>query len=181
MRGQHQPLPGYGFGEMRDGARPRCGQPHPAQVGPRQSGGVREAPTKRPVCAFEGVAEALDQPPRQRGGPGHRDLLAEDGAHRDLEAVPGARNAQARTHEGPQPGVATQMGTNGSGVCVQVEQAPRVCGQAGDAVGQVGGHAQHEVAFVAGVAHLDHPGLFGRARHASIHAAVGLANFFHTG
>ena len=42
------------------------------------------------------IAGGQDQPAGDRARPGDRDLLADDGAHRQLEAVDGARHPPAR-------------------------------------------------------------------------------------
>ena len=63
------------------------------------------------------AAEALDEPARQRARRRHRDLLAEHGAHRELEAVDAARQAQARS-----PGRPTSVAAIVSGAASRSSQ-----------------------------------------------------------
>lgn len=44
----------------------------------------------------DGLAPPLHELPAERRRLAHRQLPLEDGAHRELESVPGAGNAQAR-------------------------------------------------------------------------------------
>ena len=60
-------------------------------VGPREDVGE---PVRGAVRARQRLAVGGDQPSREAAPRRHRDLLAEHGAHRELEAVPGARHAQ---------------------------------------------------------------------------------------
>ena len=82
----------------RPGAR--AGHAERGQIGARQSrsadGNRCVRPSPSLACARQWIAVSLHQLAEQLGGGGHRDLLAEDGAHRELKAVPRAGHAQAR-------------------------------------------------------------------------------------
>lgn len=78
------------------------------------------------VCPFDRAAKAPGQSAGNRRRRRHRHLLAEDGAHRQLEPVPGARGPQPGMprEDGPKPGIATQVLGDHRGIRAQVKHAP---------------------------------------------------------
>ncbi len=71
------------------------------------------------------MPELRGQPRGERGSAGDAHLLAENGADSQLEAVPGARDAQARPrfHQPCEQGVALETGVDGQRIGVQIEHA----------------------------------------------------------
>jgi hypothetical protein len=83
-------------------------------------------------------AEAFHQPPRQRGGSGDADLLAEHGARGDFEAVPAAGDAQAGAFgDAAREQRFAQRGMHGAQVGIQVEHAPHLGHDGRDGAGSV--------------------------------------------
>ena len=177
---------GTGARPARPGCRPaRAGtdRPRPRR---RPSAATPRAPAVRPMpsrsqaatAAGSGnrrvsppsstrLAAALDQAARQGGRGGHADLLAEDGAHQGLEAVPRARHAQARVggqRRREQP-AGRQAGRDGQRIRVEIEQPPDPAHQVEQPGRQPGGaaHAQLQRAL-AGRRDLEGGGAAGRQR-----------------
>jgi len=85
----------------------------------------------------------LDQPAVQAARRRDADLLADDGAHRDLEAVPAPRhpNRRPRRHQRRQAGIAGQTGVDVGKSGIEVEHPAQPEGGAvhGDAPGKAQG------------------------------------------
>ena len=85
------------------------------------------------------VAGRHDQPPGHRPGAGDRDLLADDGAHGQLEAVGRTGHPSPRIghHQWAENGVAPEGVDDGDGIGIEVEQLPAARDRRGE-VAQVG-------------------------------------------
>ena len=115
----------------RDGAHgvgARAGQADAGEVGFGQRF-RRGEKMMQPGCETfrQRFAELLRQSCRERTSGRHADLLADDGAHGDLEAVPAAGQTQARTffQQRPQARIVRQRGGDGMRIRIQVEHAPQ--------------------------------------------------------
>ena len=77
-----------------------------------------------PAGASSGLPYFVDETTEDRAGPGHRDLLADDGADEQLETVGMARHPQPRPlpHQRPQHRVARQGGVDRHRVGIEVEE-----------------------------------------------------------
>ncbi|MEJ2631020.1 MAG: hypothetical protein P8015_07335 [Acidihalobacter sp.] len=103
-------------------------------------------------------AQGCGQSAGQRGGRGDADLLAENGANGQLEAVPGARYAQAGAlrYACGEQWIGGQVGVDGGDVGIEVEQPAQPCdhaAQCGDAAAVDG---RQQVMGLWRVAHFKH-------------------------
>jgi hypothetical protein len=96
------------------------------------------------------LAEAGDQPARQRGGSAHAHLLAEHGAHRQLEPVPGAGHAKTRACPDSlsQLRAARELAADALRIRIQIEQPPHARHHRLEVAQR--GEAQHQPHAVAG-------------------------------
>lgn len=87
--------------------------------------GVREQAIEA-IESFDHAAKPPGQSAGNRRRRRHRHLLAEDGAHRQLEPVPGAGCPQPGMprEDRPKPGIATEVLGDHCGIRVQIEHAP---------------------------------------------------------
>lgn len=78
------------------------------------------------VGSLDHAAKAPGQSAGNGRGRRHRHLLSQDGAHRQLEPVPGAWCPQSwmPREDGPKPGIATEVLGDHCGIRVQIEHAP---------------------------------------------------------
>ena len=126
---EHQVPGGHRRGHRVQGPGAPGRQPDGGQrrrVGGGQVLGRGEVPLDAIDRVGERSAEALGQPPGQRPGPGHRDLLAEHGPHGQLTPVDGAGRPQPGSgrHQVGQGRVGPQVAVDGDGIGVEVEQVP---------------------------------------------------------
>ncbi len=134
-------------GQRGDGATAgRGGQADLDEVVAHERGRAREGVRQRAVRLGQRLAVRPHQPAGQRGGAAHRHLLAEDRAHRDLEAVPGAGDAQAGAapQQAPEHGVGAERTGDGQRVGVEVEDVAHAAHDAGRVAeqGRGGAHEQ---------------------------------------
>jgi len=111
-------------------------------AGLRQHGGRRKQPGEFRKRCVNGLAEPVHQPLRERARGGHRDLLAEHGAHRELEAVERAGHAQAVASRKR----VVQHRVDRDRVGVQVERGAQAVDHLRQHLAQLVAHAQHELA-----------------------------------
>ncbi len=117
-------------GEALQRLYPLAGHADAVEVGLRQRGGRREQVADAVVAEiFQRLAEALDQAPGDGHRGLHRDLLADDGAHRLFEGIEGHRQAQSRIggHQRAEQGIPGEMPGDGGRVAVQVEHPADPC------------------------------------------------------
>jgi len=114
----------------RDGAeaaRAGAGKAHRGDAGftrARERLGAREEPRERREWRRDARAEARREAARERPRAADGDLLAEDGAHRSLEPIPGARHAEAGAarDERPKGPIAGEVPRDGDRIGVQIEE-----------------------------------------------------------
>ena len=150
-----------------DRARVRHGQ----RLGPREQ--VGQARARR---VAERLTEAGGKPAGQRGGAAHRDLLAEQGAHGDLERVPRPRHAQTGVlrNERAQGAIARELRLDRERIGVEVEES---AGARHDLVYAVEGRQPHRELELAGTGdrpHLERTEPRAEPDRASIRVAVDL-------
>ena len=129
----------------------RRGQPDLDEVVAHERRGRGNAWVSAPSGSASGVAVRPHQPAGERRGAAHRDLLAEDGAHRDLEAVPRAGHAQAGAppQQPPERGVAAEHAGDGERIAVEVEDVAHAADHAGG-VAEQRGRRLHEQRVAVG-------------------------------
>ena len=114
--------PGRAAHATRAPVSPRAG---PSRSAAASASAVGNAVVSAPSGSSSGVAVRRDQPAGQRAGARHRDLLAEDRTHRELEPVDRAGHPQARAaprRAAPAPGRSASTASIDGRVRVQVEQ-----------------------------------------------------------
>ena len=141
----------HGLGQRAEGPAPSRRHGERTRVTAGQLGQRRrrrEEVGDRAVGLGERVSRRLHEPAGDRPRPGDRDLLADDGAHGELETVGGARHPPARVllDHRPEVRVAPQGLPDGDGVGVEVEQLA-AARHRGRQVAQVG---EHELALDVG-------------------------------
>ena len=106
--------------------RARRGHPDGTQVVPRHRVGGRKRPREaRPAQVVrQRLSQRADEPAGQRRRALHRHLLAQDDAHGQLEAVPGAGDTDPgqRFERAGQHRSVRQMGTERQGIRVEIEK-----------------------------------------------------------
>src|SRR3989441_1119417 len=154
---EHELSARHGAGKPADGRGPATREADRGEVrvgerlGPREE--MREAVLRPVVRSTEGAYET----PGERGRAAYRHLLAEHGAHRQLEGVPRPGHAQpgAAGDERRQLGAPREVVRDPYRVGVEVEEAPRALHDLAQALGARAPDAHHELQLARGRAHRD--------------------------
>ena len=163
-----------GGSERANRRRTRARDADPPEIGVgehvRRRKEMREAGARR----RDRRPERAGEPPRERRRAGDRDLLAEHGAHRELESVPRARHAHAgtRVDGGTQLGAPSQLTGDTQRIGGEVEETPRALDDLNEIV-VIGEPDLHDHVPLRGdVAHLDLTVRLGSADRAPVDVAI---------